>query len=518
MATSQRFRRFLGQFAASMVLSLVLLGQAGGFYSLYFVDKLDAALYDLKVMIFRPDTPDDRVVIADIDEKSLKEIGRWPWPRDRMAELATNLFQQYGVAALGFDVIFAEPDQSSGLPVLEKLARGPMAGDAGFSTSLSRIRDRLDYDGRLAEALAMGPAVLGYYFGFHAGQASVGVLPEPLLDCQALAAQGIKPLHGTGYSGNLARLQAQTPYAGFFNANPDFDGVMRRMPMVVEHEGRCYGSLALNLVRAGMGVETVSTLPSGQSGHAWRPPTLDAGGLKVPMDARGLALVPYRVMGAFPYVSAADIIAGRAPASLLEGRIVLVGSTAPGILDLRVTPGEKAFPGVEIHANLISGILDDVVKWEPAGQRGLMLGGVLLLGLGLAAALPWLAPIWAAAVTGGLLALLLGFDLYAWSGLGMSLNLAAPLLTVLGLFVLNMGWGFFMEARSKAQITRLFGQYVPPELVDEMAKDPARYSLRGESRIMTVLFSDIVGFTSISEKLEAAQLRRHHGLLGRAHV
>jgi adenylate cyclase len=109
-------------------------------------------------------------------------------------------------------------------------------------------------------------------------------------------------------------------------------------------------------------------------------------------------------------------------------------------------------------------------------------------------------------MAGGLLVALLGLDLYAWSSLNMSLNLAAPLLTVAGLFVLNMSWGFFVEARSKAQITRLFGQYVPPELVDEMAKDPARYSLRGESRIMTVLFSDIVGFTSISEKLEAAQL------------
>jgi adenylate cyclase len=185
---------------------------------------------------------------------------------------------------------------------------------------------------------------------------------------------------------------------------------------------------------------------------------------------------------------------------------VLVGSTAPGLLDLRVTPADKAFAGVEIHANLISGILDDTLKWEPAGQRGLLVGGVLVLGLALAAALPWLTPMWSAAMAGGLAAVVLGLDMYVWSGLNMNLNLATPLLTVVGLFVLNMSWGFFVEARSKAQITKLFGQYVPPELVDEMAKDPARYSLRGESRVMSVLFSDIVGFTSISEKLEAAQL------------
>jgi adenylate cyclase len=506
MTLTLRSRRFLGQFAASLVLVLILLGQVGGLYPANPLDKLDAALYDLKVQLFQVKAVDERIVIADIDERSLEEIGRWPWPRDKMAQMASNLFEQYGVAALGFDVIFAEPDQSSGLPVLEKLARGPLAGDAGFSASLNRMRDHLDYDGRLAEALASWPAVLGYYFGFGSDQNTVGTLPEPALDCQALAKLGITPLEGKGYNANLARLQAQTPYAGFFNAHLDFDGVVRRMPMVVSHGGRCYGSLALGLIQAGMMAEALKVLPAGQSGHAWTPPALDVEDLVIPLDRQGMALVPYRRMGAFNYISAADIIAGRVPASQLEGRIVLVGSTAPGLLDLRSTPTEKAFPGVEIHANLVSGILDETVKWEPDGQRGLLLGSVLLLGLALAAALPWLAPLWAAALTVGLLAIILGLDMYAWSGLNMSLNLAMPLVVVAGLFVLNMSWGFFVEARSKAQITKLFGQYVPTELVDEMAKDPARYSLRGESRVMSVLFSDIVGFTSISEKLEAAQL------------
>jgi len=506
MALTQRFRRFLGQFAAGAVFLLILLGQAAGLYPANLIDKLDAALYDMKVRLFQNVKVDEHIVIADIDEKSLKEIGRWPWPRERMAQLATNLFQQYGVAAVGFDIVFAEPDQSSGLPVLEKLAQGPLMGDAGFSASLARLRDRLDYDGRLAEALAGGPAVLGFYFGVQKGQSSLGVLPEPLLDCKALAAQGIRPDQAAGYNANLARLQSQTPFAGFFNAQPDFDGVMRRMPMVMAHGGQCYGSLSLNLVRAGMGGGAPKVVPTGRAGQGLGPAALDVDGLSLPLDARAMALVPYRRMGAFPYLSAADIIAGRTPASQLEGRIVLVGSTAPGILDLRVTPAEKAFPGVEIHANLISGILDGTVKWEPAGQRRLLSGGVLVLGLVLAAALPWLAPVWAAALAGTLLVALLGLDMYAWTAMNMSLNLAAPLLAVAGLFVLNMSWGFFMEARSKAQITRLFGQYVPPELVDEMAKDPVRYSLRGESRVMSVLFSDIVGFTGISEKLEAAQL------------
>jgi len=506
MAWSQRTRRSLGQFAAGVAFLLVLLGQTAGLYELYFVEKLDAALYDAKLRIFQDRRVDELIVIADIDEKSLKEIGRWPWPRERMAQLTSNLFQQYGVAAVGFDILFAEPDQSSGLPVLERLARGPLAGDAGFNANLARLRDRLDYDGHLAKALAQGPAVLGFYFGVQAGHSSQGELPQALLDCGLLEQQGIRPERAEGYNANLARLQGQTPFAGFFNAHPDFDGVMRRMPMVMAHAGKCYASLSLNLARAGMGSDTPRVIPPGRSGHGLAPAALDLDGLKLPLDKQALALVPYRIMGAFSYISAADIIAGRTPASQLEGRIVLVGSTAPGILDLRVTPAEKAFPGVEIHANLISGILDETVKWEPANQQRILTLGVLFLGLALAAVLPWLSPVWAASLAGSLLLLLLGLDVYAWTGMQMSLNLAAPLLVVAGLFVLNMSWGFFTEARSKAQITRLFGQYVPPELVDEMARDPARYSLRGESRVMSVLFSDIVGFTSISEKLEAAEL------------
>jgi adenylate cyclase len=290
--------------------------------------------------------------------------------------------------------------------------------------------------------------------------------------------------------------------AAFFNMEADFDGVARRMPMIMEHKGRCYGALALISTRAAMGGEAIRVLPA--DGH--RPPSLDIDGLRVPVDMAGRALVPYRAANAFAYVSASDVIHARAPAASLEGRIVLIGSTAPGILDLRVTPVSKVFPGVEIHANLISGILDGSVKWEPVGIAGLQVIAVAVVGLLLAALLPIATPLWAALATLALTVLLIGGNFYAWAGLNAQLPLAAPLLAVWGLFVVDMSYGFFVEARSKAQITKLFGQYIPPELVDEMAKDPARYSLRGESRVMTVLFSDIVGFTSISEKLEAAQL------------
>jgi len=497
-----RGRRVLGQFIASLVLLLLLALHAGGLYRLGFVDRLEAALYDLKVLLFQDRSADDRVVIVDIDEKSLKEVGRWPWPREQTARLTRNLFEQYGVAAVGFDVVFAEADQSSGLPVLEQLARGALAGDTGFAASLARIRSGLDYDGMLAEALAAGPSVLGFYFNVLPPAQRVGQLPAAVLDCAELRGLGVSPVRAEGYNANLPRLQARAAGAAFFNMEADFDGVARRMPMVIEHAGGCYGSLSLVTTQAGMGIGAARTQP----GAGYRPPALDLDGLRIPLDAAGRALVPYRAEQAFPYLPATDVIHARAPAALLEGRIVLIGSTAPGIMDLRVTPVSKVFPGVEIHANLIAGILDGTVKWEPVGSTGLQVAAIVVLGLLLAVLLPLATPLWAALAALLLSILLVAGNFYAWTAAHAQLPLAAPLLTVWGLFVLNMSWGFFVEARSKAQITRLFGQYVPPELVDEMARDPARYSLRGESRVMSVLFSDIVGFTSFSEKLEAAQL------------
>ncbi len=497
-----RTRRFLGQSAVSLILLCLLLGHVGGLYNLYFVDKLDAALYDLKVRLFRVQGMDERVVIVDVDEKSLKEIGRWPWPRDVTAKLTRNLFEQYGVAAVGFDVVFAEPDQSSGLPVLEKLAKGPLAGEGAFGASLERIRPQLDFDGRFAESLGAGPSVLGYYFNFADRPEIVGQLPAPLFPCAELKKRGIAPLAATGYNANLERLQDKAANAAFFNMEADFDGVARRMPVVMDYQGQCYGSLALLSTKAGMGSQTVKVLPA----QGYLPPMLDMDGLRVPMDEGGRALVPYRGANAFAYISASDVLGARAPAASLEGRIVLIGSTAPGIMDLRVTPVSKVFPGVEIHANLISGILDGTVKWEPVGVAGLQVMVIAVAGLLLAAFLPIATPLWAALAALSLTVLLTVGNFYAWASHHAQLPLAAPLLAVWGLFVLNMSYGFFVEARSKAQITKLFGQYIPPELVDEMAKDPARYSLRGESRVMSVLFSDIVGFTSISEKLEAAQL------------
>jgi adenylate cyclase len=190
----------------------------------------------------------------------------------------------------------------------------------------------------------------------------------------------------------------------------------------------------------------------------------------------------------------------------LNRAIVLIGSTAPGLLDLRATPVQNVYPGVEIHANLVSGILDQRIKQRPDYSREADFVLLLLAGLALTFTLPHLAALTASGVTLGMLLLLIGGNIYLWQAQNMVLPLATSMLMVVAMFMANMAHGFFIEGRTKRQLGQLFGQYVPPELVEEMNRDPARYTLKGEKREMSVLFSDVRGFTRLSEGLDPQTL------------
>jgi adenylate cyclase len=235
---------------------------------------------------------------------------------------------------------------------------------------------------------------------------------------------------------------------------------------------------------------------------------LRVGGLSVPVDERAAALIPYRgARGSFPYLSAADVIAGRVHPELLRDRIVLVGATAPGLFDLRATPVGSVFPGVEIHANLIAGMLDGTVRAQPLWLGGVETMIVLLLGTALAMALPVLGPF---AATGATLAALLAVGLtgwWLWSGANLVMPLASAIWAIGAVFGFNMILGYFVESRAKRQFQTLFGEYVPPALVDRMARDPGRYSTEPRNEVLTVIFTDLRGFTALAEALPPSDLR-----------
>lgn len=496
------------QAGLSALFVLLLAAHTGGWLALAPMQRAEAWLYDTWLRYTAPTGVDDRIAILDIDEASLKSVGRWPWNRATMTALLDQLFDRYGVAAVGFDVVFAEPDTSSGLAALERLGRNELVGNREFQAALRRLLPQLDYDARFAQALAERPVSLGYYFnpaGF--GDAHTGALPPP-----ALPATTFDPLAPglpapTGYGANLAAFQQMAQGAGFYNMRADEDGTARRMALVSPFGDGYYLSLSASTLRVAFGaepavggVDRVRVL-----GREYRSPWLEIGGLRMPLDADGHVHVPYRAGAPFPYVSAAGVLAGKAPVAQLENRIVLVGSTAPGLADLRVTPFSSTFPGVEIHAHLIAGMLDGTLRAVPPWARDARMLAVLVPGMVLVLVLLRFGPAVGLAATLALLGLLLAAYAAAWSRF-LVVPMAAPMLTVFGLYALNTAWGFFAATRSKRQITRLFGQYVPPELAAEMSRDPAHYTMEGQSRDMSVLFSDIRGFTNFSEKLPPVEL------------
>ena len=500
-----------------LLLAVVLaaLGHASGWQPLRFVTGLDLAIADARLRAFMPRTRDARIVIVDIDEKSLAEIGRWPWGRDRLAALTGELFDRQHIAVLGFDVLFAEPDASSGLPVLERLA----ADSPALAAALAPRRAELDFDARFARALTDRNVVLGYYFGNDRGRRT-GVLPAPVFDAALLQGRPIALTHWAGYAANLPAFARAAPRAGYFNNVPDPDGLVRAVPLLAELDGRLYEPLALAVFRAYTGAPAVLPGFPKQRWLANRYGALQSVVLKqgdalqaIPVNDKLQVRVPYRGPGgarggSFEYLSASDLLNHRIAPDRLKGKLVLVGSSAPGNYDQRATPVDDVYPGVEVHASLLSGLLDNRLPVQPDWAGAFEVLQLLLVTGVLVWALPRLRAVHAAQLAGAIALVLVAINLWADRFEGLMLPLASALLLTGLIYFGTTIWGYIVEGRSRRSLARLFGTYVPPELVEEMARDPARYDMRAENRELTVMFCDMRNFTRVSELLPPEDLRR----------
>ncbi len=288
----------------------------------------------------------------------------------------------------------------------------------------------------------------------------------------------------------------------------DEDGVFRRVPLVYRYKDALYESFSLAIVRALFGkppleLEMVDS-GFGKISLEW----LRVGDQRIPVDDEGAALVPYRGgSGSFRYVSATDVLSGKVPLEVLDGVIVLLGTSAPGLLDLRATPVGSAYNGVEIHANLISGMLDKRIMHHPGYTQAIELLALLTLGLVLGVCLPVLSPLLSSVLSVLMLSSIVVVNLYFWHR-GLNIHLASQVFLALILILFHNAYGYFIEAHSKQRLGRMFGQYVPPEIVAEMSEESSDFGVSGESREMTVLFSDVVSFTAMSERLEPDELTR----------
>ena len=506
-------KQHIVRIALGLAITLFFIGHAARYYEVPFITQLDNIIYDARLQVTMPRGVDQRIVILDIDEKSLQEVARWPWPRDVMARLVDKLFGKYEMAIVAFDVVFPEVDHSSGIRALEELAQGRLKDVPAFQQAFREMRPTLDNDALFAQALKGKPVVLGYYLNSEKDAKRIAAIPEPVLPKGTFQGRNIPFTSWVGYGGNLPQFLKNSASAGHFNPITDPDGVVRRVPMIAELDGAYYESLSLAVVRTVLGSPKVEPgyapdrfLQRGYSGLEW----LKVGPLIIPVDETASTLIPYRGRKfSFAYVSLADVIAERVPLDRLKGKIALVGTTAPGLLDLRSTPVDNVYPGVEVHANLIAGMLDKNLKLKPPYMLGAEVLLLLIGGVALSLLIPMLAPLYATLATiAGMLAIT-GLDVAVWTEAHMVLPLAASILMTASLYTVNMAYGYFVEARSKRQFTELFGQYVPPELVDEMARDPEKYNMEPRAAELTILFSDVRGFTSISEALKPEELREY---------
>lgn len=513
-------RRHLPRIAVTLLPLILALLHAFGWVRMDVLLRLDDIIYDARLRATMPRTMDDRIVIVDLDEKSLAEVGRWPWGRHKLARLTDELFERQKIALLGFDVVHAEPDESSGLRQLEDLAKGQLREQAGFAARLDQLRGSLDHDGLFAQALKNRPVVLGYYLTHDEKGRASGVLPQPVMPRESLQGRRVPITSWNSYGANIELLARAAPMGGFFNSIPDRDGVVRALPLLAEYRGNYYESLALAMFRMLTGLPAVKPVFPGAESMAQGYQGIDgvilqkgSASLTIPVDERVSVLVPFRGAGgpgagSFRYVSAGDLIAGRLAPGTLQDKIVLVGTTAPGLLDLRVTPVSEVYPGVEAHANLISGLLDGRILVKPDYAVGYEVVVLVLTGLLLAFALPVLSAPLAVTLSLGALIAIVGLNLWLYQSYGLVLPLASGL-TMTGLaFALNMSYGYFVESRSKRELAQLFGVYVPPQLVKEMVKSPESYSMLAANKQLTVMFCDMRGFTNLSERMEPLALQQ----------
>ncbi len=491
-------------------LILVVLGvlHASNHLRLPVIDALDNWAYDMRLVATMPGgEPDTRVAIIDIDEKSLAEIGRWPWSRKYIGEMVTNLFEVYGIRVLGFDVLFAEPDNSSGLPVLEKMAQGAFQDNAEFLETLDAIRPDLEYDRLFAAGLKGNNVILG--FAASDGEGATGALPEPIFSSSDHRLKALELEERKGVTGNLPILMESAAGSGYFdNSLVDSDGIFRRMPMIYKHADGVYQSLSLAMFRLTLDNPPLDLEFANGKGVGTELVALRFGDVRIPVDQQAAALIPYRGPAySYLYVSAADIIKKRTDPEMLKGAIAIVGATAAGLLDLRSTPVQNVYPGVEVHANLLGGMLDGTFKHHPKYALGYEVVLLIIFGVLLSLVLPKLSAVMSLVLTVVVLLLAGGMNFLTWTKLGLSMPVASQILLIVLILIFQMTYSYFVEARSRRQLGAMFGQYVPPEIVEEMdEKLGGEFNMEGEERNMTVLFSDVRSFTTISEQIPANEL------------
>ncbi|MFT4748921.1 MAG: adenylate cyclase [Pseudohongiellaceae bacterium] len=538
----KRLPTYLGVFGTIFVLYLQIAAPSTVFNLL---NRLEYLVYDQRMAVTpKPSkSAGTNIVIVDLDERSLQAEGQYPWNRIKVGQLTERL-SEYGALVIGFDITFPEPDRGV-RDLLESIDLSQL--DPAFETTLNEIEDQVNGDIYFANSMQKNTdVVLAINFNSQSS-VSYNALPDSIVDIGQALAQAVTVPNMLGFTGNINSLHDAAAGSGSMNQQPDADGVVRRVPLIIRYGTELFPTLSLEMLRVYNFLESYELLTQNYNNLEVVTAVrigAGAGAFTIPTDGRGQVYVPYVGRSSlnnnahYPYISATDVLRGTLSDDeklALKNSLVLVGTSAPGLGDIHAMPLQRIYPGVEVHANMLNALLDSIAAttvnvsgtadtesvfasfkkrediffpYRPDWTAGAMFLVSMVLGLALAMAFPFLGA--ATMAVSGLLLMVLStwLNFRLWTAYKLDFPLSLLLFLILLITTINLIYGFFAESRTRKMIKGMFDQYVPPAHIDSMLANPDSYSFEGESKELTVLFADIRSFTSISEVLSATQLKR----------
>jgi adenylate cyclase len=450
------------------------------------IEEIRVRTFDTYQRIDHRRKPAEPIVrIVGIDEKSLKALGQWPWPRTKIAELVDQL-TRLGAAAIAFDVVFPEPDRLN-----------PEVAAENFRDLDEATRDKLkalpSNDQVLADAIKRSRVVLG-----ESGIAE----PNPDLDRQlpqtGLATLGEDPkpylYEFPGLIRNVPVLEQAAAGRGLFSIKPERDGIIRRVPIITIAQGAVMPSLAFEMLRVVSGSDTilVRTNEDGIVG-------VRVGKFQIPTDSNGQLWVHFARQDPSLYMPAIDVLEGRVAPEMVAGKLILIGPSAVGLYDIKTTPVDPAMPGVEVHAQVLEAALTHAVLAQPNYGFAFEFFAAVIIGLLVIVFAPRLGPVTLVAVGALFGSVLIGTSWLFYKEQKLLVDFTYPLLSTTAIYLTLIFASFVREQQQRKQVRDQFAQYMSPVLVEQLAQSPERLVLGGEEREMTIMFSDVRGFTSISE-------------------
>ena len=425
------------------------------------------------------------VTIVDIDDKSLEKFGQWPWPRTRIADLITELTRLQAVV-IAFDAVFSEPDRLNPADAADTFRNLD-------EDTRAKLRALPSNDEIFAEAIRKSRVVLG-----ESGAAEELAALDKTLPVTGLAMLGEEPqrfmFEFPGLLRNTKVLEHAAAGRGLFTIKPERDGIVRRVPMIMLAQGQTMPSLSFEILRVATGSGTI-LIKSEKTGIK----SLRIKSFELPTDKNGQLWVRYARQDPSLYVPVTNVLEKTVAPDMIAGKLVLIGTSAVGLNDIKTTPVSQTMPGVEIHAQILESALTGDVISQPIYGLAVEFVTALLFGLLVIAFAPLFGPVTLVALGAAFASMLVGMSVYFYTQNRLLIDFTYPLMSTTAIYLALIFSSFVREQAQRRQIRSAFGQYLSPALVEQLAQSPEKLVLGGEEREMTIMFSDMRGFTSISE-------------------